>query len=555
VRKNHVHIQRKVPKRMARFYPNAQSVSVPQSERRVFEALKKLSDGWVVVHGLRFVTPARGNRPPRNGEADFVLIHPRHGLIVLEAKGGRYEVDHGAWYTFPGGQRKPMDSPFAQATRNRYDLADHIYQQTGIRGLRMGHAVVFSDGTPRGNLGPAAPSAIVVDGTELADLPAAVRRICTHWFPASGGGLSDAEFEQVLSVLAPTAVIAADRRYAVDVTLIDVQQRTEREIEWTSEQLDVIAATEPGAFVSVLGAAGTGKTIIAARRAVELANAGLRVVFVADQRYLHSSLLEQPALRHRNIIVGTPEEVARELCPDLPGIGPDYPLWAAFVEAAERAEVLVDAVIVDEAQSYDKDLLEALLALCPKSCQMYADPFQRDSTGMWRPPGDPRTFWLTHNCRNALPIARLVARLSGSLPPRDGASGPSVRFLEAEPDRSGFSAQFTAAVTDLVRTLSPAQVAVLTCAQDTSDLRKLLSVARVRVARRPGDDGITVLPAREFRGCEAPAVLFVAGPGHVCADHEAATNHYIAVSRAVADLTVMGNAEDWKQYQFLMEKR
>jgi hypothetical protein len=136
----------------------------------------------------------------------------------------------------------------------------------------------------------------------------------------------------------------------------------------------------------------------------------------------------------QNIIVGTPEEAACELCLDLPGRGPDYPLWAAFVEAAERADVLVDAVIVDEAQSYDKDLLEALLALCPKSCQMYADPFQRDSTGMWRPPGDPRTFWLTRNCRNALPIARLVARLSGSLPPgwRFRAVGPLLRSRACE---------------------------------------------------------------------------------------------------------------------------
>ena len=541
---------------MARFYPNAQSASTPQSEKRVFEALKKLSDDWVVVHGLRFVAPAHGKRPPRNGEADFVLIHPRYGLIVLEAKGGRYEVERGDWYTYPSGQRVPMDSsPFDQATRNRYDLAEHLYQQIGIRGLRMGHAVAFTDGAPRGNLGPAAPSAIVVDGTELADLPAAVRRICAHWFPASSRGLSDPELEQVLSTLAPTASITADRRYAIDVTLIDVQQRTEREIEWTSEQLDVIAATEPGAFVSVHGAAGTGKTIIAARRAVELAAAGLRVVFVADQRYLHSSLLEQPTLRHPNIVVGTPDEVVRKLGPDLPPAGPDYPLWEAFMEVAEAGEAQVDAVIVDEAQSYDKDLLEALIGLCPTSCQMYADPYQRDSTGMWRPPGQPRTFWLTRNCRNAMPIAKLVARLSESLAPRDGAPGPPVRFLEAERDRTAFRAQFAAAVDDLVRTLSPAQVAILTCAQDTSDLRRLLNIQRVRIARRPGEDGVTLLPAREFRGCEAPAVLFVAGPEHVCADREASTNHYIAVSRAVADLTVIGNAEDWKQYEFLMEKR
>ena len=326
---------------MARFYPNAQSASTPQSEKRVFEALKKLGDDWVVVHGLRFVAPAHGKRPPRNGEADFVLIHPRYGLIVLEAKGGRYEVERGDWYTYPGGQRVPMDSsPFDQATRNRYDLAEHLFQQTAIRGLRMGHAVAFTDSAPRGNLGPAAPSAIVVDGTELTDLPAAVRRICAHWFPASSRGLSDPELEQVLSTLAPTASITADRRYAIDVTLIDVQQRTEREIEWTGEQLDVIAATEPGAFVSVHGAAGTGKTIIAARRAAELAAAGLRVVFVADQRYLHSSLLEQPTLRHPNIVVGTPDEVVRKLGPDLPPADPTTrsgkPSWRSLRPARRR---------------------------------------------------------------------------------------------------------------------------------------------------------------------------------------------------------------------------
>ena len=232
---------------VARFYPNTLNSSAPLSEKRVFEALRKLSNDWIVVHGLRFVTPAHGKRPPRNGEADFVLMHPRHGLVVLEAKGGRYEIEHGSWHTFPGGERTRMDaSPFEQATRNRYDLRDHVSEQTGIRGLPIGHAVVFTDGAPRGNLGPAAPAAIVVDGIELADLPAAVRRICAHWFPGGARRLHEAQFEQVLAVLAPTATVAADRQYSVDVTLADVQQRTEREIVWTSEQLEVIAATQPG---------------------------------------------------------------------------------------------------------------------------------------------------------------------------------------------------------------------------------------------------------------------------------------------------------------------
>ena len=540
---------------MARFYPNAQRAGIPASEKRVFEGLKKLSDDWVVVHGLQFIVPARGKVPPRNGEADFVLIHPRQGLIVLEAKGGRYEVDHGTWYTFPGGERQPMDrSPFDQARKNRYDLADHILQQTGIRVLPFGHAVAFTDGAPRGELGPEAPKAIVVDGRELADLPAAVRRICAHWFTTRNRGLSQDDFEQVVHVLAPSATIAADKRYSVDVTLIDVQQFTEREIQFTAEQLEVIEATEPGAFVSVLGAAGTGKTIIAARRAAQLANEGLRVVFIADQRYLHGALLNQPSLRHPNIMLGTPGEVARQLRAELPAIESRDPLWAVFLEAAEQGAA-VDAVIIDEAQSYDDDLLDALLSLCPKSCQMYADPYQRDSTGMWRPPRSTRTFWLTRNCRNALPIAKLVARLSGSLTPHEGAQGTPVRFLEAERDSDAFREQFASVVNDLVRSLDPAEIAILTCAETTAAFRKVLAAQQVRIARRPGDDGVTLLPVREFRGCEAPAVLLVAGPGHECAVDEAATNHYIAVSRAVADLTVIGNAADWGQYRFLMEGR
>jgi hypothetical protein len=211
-------------------------------------------------------------------------------------------------------------------------------------------------------------------------------------------------------------------------------------------------------------------------------------------------------------------------------------------------------VIIDEAQSYDDDLLEAICTLRPSSCQLYGDPYQRDSTGMWRPPGSPQTFWLTQNCRNSLPIAKLTARLSGSLAPHTGAAGPPVRFLEAERERKAFSAQFAATVKSMLASLEPAELATLTCARDTAELRKILASCQVRVARRPGDPGVTLLSAGEFRGCEAPAVLLVTGPAHECGAADSATNHYVAVSRAVAELTVLGNAEDWNNYRFLMEK-
>jgi len=123
---------------VARFYPNALRAGAPASERRVFDGLKKLGDDWVVMHGLQFVTPAHGRHPPRNGEADFILAHRNHGLIVLEVKGGRYEVEHGRWFTFPDGKCTPMNrSSFAQAMRNRYDLRDYVVGRTGFHGIPL----------------------------------------------------------------------------------------------------------------------------------------------------------------------------------------------------------------------------------------------------------------------------------------------------------------------------------------------------------------------------------------------------------------------------------
>jgi nuclease-like protein len=118
--------------KVAHFYPNGLRAGAPASERRVFEGLKKLGDDWVVIQGLQFVAPAHGRHPPRNGEADFILAHRNQGLIVLEVKGGHYEVEHDRWFTFPDSKRTPMNrSPFAQAMQNRYNLRDYVVDRTG----------------------------------------------------------------------------------------------------------------------------------------------------------------------------------------------------------------------------------------------------------------------------------------------------------------------------------------------------------------------------------------------------------------------------------------
>src|SRR6266571_5021247 len=98
---------------MARMIPPVPVAGSPDSEIATFIALAGLEDSWTVLQSVRWQA-VRGRRQG-DGEADFVLLHPRHGLIVLEVKGGGIHVEHGVWFTTNRlGVTESIKSPFEQ---------------------------------------------------------------------------------------------------------------------------------------------------------------------------------------------------------------------------------------------------------------------------------------------------------------------------------------------------------------------------------------------------------------------------------------------------------
>ena len=86
----------------------------PMSEQIVFEAIRKgLSDEWRVFHSFDYVTRDL-NRKRWDGEIDFLLYHPKKGMLVIEVKGGAISYRHGQWYQ----EDRPID-PVEQAKRNK----------------------------------------------------------------------------------------------------------------------------------------------------------------------------------------------------------------------------------------------------------------------------------------------------------------------------------------------------------------------------------------------------------------------------------------------------
>jgi len=75
---------------MAKMIPRDLPPDAPTSERRVHEALTGLDDGWTVLWSVGWQDLRHGRQG--DGEADFVLLNPDHGLIIAEVKGGGISI-------------------------------------------------------------------------------------------------------------------------------------------------------------------------------------------------------------------------------------------------------------------------------------------------------------------------------------------------------------------------------------------------------------------------------------------------------------------------------
>ena len=152
-----------------------------RAEADVYRACRDhLPDDIVVFFDMHILH--RGKRV-HEGEADFVVLDPGRGILVLEVKGGGIGYDPATrTWTFRNRHRvvETIDDPFRQASTNKHVLLDMLRGHP--RGLRhrvvAGHAVLFPDLTRRDLAAlhlPHTPPEIVGSGDDLATFGTVVR--------------------------------------------------------------------------------------------------------------------------------------------------------------------------------------------------------------------------------------------------------------------------------------------------------------------------------------------------------------------------------------------
>jgi len=523
-------------------YPEEIPPDAAPSERRVWPALERLPDPWRVFHSVAWQS-RRGGRPG-DGEADFVLLHPDRGLLVIEAKGGGIRLRDGVWYTLGADGEHRID-PFEQAVSSKKALVAYLRETIPTLGwIDAGHAVWFPEVRVRGGLGAAAPDELVLDHDDLTDPVAAIEAVADHWELSTR--LDAGAMSAIADKLAPTLTV----RHVLADDVADVRAR---QLVLTETQRRAVAGLRRSRRVVVYGGAGTGKTVLAIERARRLAADGFRVLLTCFNRLLGDSFARRFDAT-AGVTAGSFHHLAHSWILDAGLPFPEHPDRAFWdepigelaLEAIDRSGLAFDAVIVDEGQDFDASwfvVLEASLADPDDGMLLvFADRHQAIYREGWEPPPATAAYDLDVNCRNTRQIAEVVARIYGDPPPVDAVDGTEVEFLAAE----GTEEARRVAGSALHRLVNEGridrrEVVVLTRTRDMKDSligTRAASLVLGDVTRPSG--GIAVETIHRFKGLEADAAVVVLDRLETDRDQALA---YIGLSRARAHLVVVGPPE------------
>lgn len=521
---------------MARMIPSiVRDFHDSQGEKRVFDALRSLTDSITVIHSFRWLHPGKQrsvySAVGTQGEGDFVVFDHSRGIMVIEVKGGEIRCENGEWRqrNRKTGVEFPI-SPEVQASSTCHRIREELQARiSASSSLLFCYAIWFPDGVPdRKKLPMNCPTEIVLDEEDLSNPEGGIGRAYAYWHATlpSRKGVSDDVGKKILDLLAPTFDIVPSLRRSFE-------ERDAQLVQLTHEQARIIDFLDEQRQAAVHGAAGTGKTLIALEKARRLASCDEPVLFLCYNAALRAHL--QQHQEHQNVRFLNFHGLAREIH------GPRGSLDAA--EQTLLSHLMEDGplpymhLIVDEAQDYKDEWLDFLYhRFRDTTFYVFYDRNQYVQGGNreWLD-ALPCRLVLTRNCRNTNEVARVAYRAAGIRVPRTlGVNGPKPMLHTVETET--LSALTTKSLLEAAREktkTAPHDLAVLTldALPDDSPFRTMRPKG-LRTSPNPRDGYVTVTTARRFKGLEATFVVIPDVDFSQATDADWRRRLYVACSRA-----------------------
>lgn len=444
---------------MARIIPDYfdPSLSASPGERLLFEAFKKgkgMND-WTVFHSLNIAKHVN----QQSGEADFVVIAPGLGVLVLEVKAHQnIWPENGGWY-FGSNTNRTNRSPFKQAETAMYSLRNYVKDNApGLERVPFFSAAVFTHfhfayRSPEWEewqvINFTGQSGDQEIGPVLKVVFDHARQKLRQTLRGNLGGLSVEDAKKIEETFQP--------KFHCTEKFSETLERGNRErIHFTKEQFGHLEALKNNDRVVFPGLAGTGKTILALEAARRATSANQKTLLICYNKALGQWLSQQT---YHNLSAGNihwlmhdiarfhvPKNATRDFWEnDCPRQAVDHLRQRAHFQP-------YDFLIVDEAQDVIKqtniEFLDTILKGGLKEGRwcFFGDFSNQDIHSRENPGPDIHNLRqhlqsilsfdsfsiereLRNNCRNTHPIVQLLQRITHLEPGYDSVLRPGTAIL------------------------------------------------------------------------------------------------------------------------------
>ena len=536
---------------MTRMVPSTITSESPPGEHDLFVKLRDApgTERWVAFHSLNIAQHAT----QVEGEADFVVLVPDHGVLVIEVKSHlRVEADgNGRWKL--GNNEWKNKSPFDQASGSMHSisgfLSSHGYDPIGYP---VWHAVWFT-AVPRAKM----PQSIgwqqwaLLDAGDLngADLRVPILRVLTrasdHLDAASdayrrvAGTPTIENLARIEELLEP--------RFVVAITPKEANRRRKAELEcFTNEQVGILNVVGSNRRILAEGPAGSGKTYVAIEAACRAIGEGKRVLVVVFNRLIEAELKTKcpgaDVYRIHALMAATVDAAqGNDACRDALSGRTAATEWYESLLPNQALEAALDRgprydyLVMDEAQDLAKehylDVLDALLVDGMKHAPLFvtgdfdhqsiygAGPEDGESQGsrtrraiLDRLPGLVQLS-LKSNVRSTPEIGRFVAALAAdptlySEHRRTGGDSLSVESLSYSSSAEQHALLAAAVDRILSEPFTVREIVILSAVRKSAAATTNDDRLRSRLGSHIADTSrIRWGTIHEFKGMEAPAVI------------------------------------------------
>jgi hypothetical protein len=520
------------------------------AEVLIYDLLKsQLGPKWVVFYDVAWLGRPSPEAAVRDGQVDFVVGHPRHGVLLIEVKGGaiRFDGPGQQWYSRDRFGQEHGISPFSQVRSCKHALLRKLQEVPALRGhyIALAHCVCFPfSERPSKAVTPESPPEVIIGSQDLDSLAERVLAILNFSAAQDGRHISDGD--RLIAGL--TGLLARSVELKNTLAAAMAVEKAEM-VRLTESQGRVLSQLQRVRRAAIGGPAGSGKTFLAIEKAKKLADQGFKSLLVCSSPAL-AEFLGRANGDVANLSVASLQTIAtEETRRNLPG--PD-----ALMLDAEEGRVRFDAIVVDEGQDLDEPwwiALEACLPISDGVLYVFYDTHQAFGLSGGYLPAGLVPLALEDNVRNTREICGAVSKYyRGEVPlVSRGPAGRSIEELEY-----GTEEELLKSLERTIRSLismgrlRPADIVVLTPREVSATCLRTFTLdppLRLVHSAAGSISDVRWSTVEGFKGLEAKAVIVIELDRQMLESERRDANCYVAFSRPRHHLVLMGERVAFQQ--------